>query len=78
MITRDEEDKIEINKEDITKILDVNKMNYEYKQIILSNPKEITDVFLEIIDYSSYHGIDYEISEERQNLLQKILILIKI
>ena len=38
MITRDEEDKIEINKEDITKILDVNKMNYEYKQIILSNP----------------------------------------
>ena len=65
MITRDEEDKIEINKEDITKILDVNKMNYEYKQIILSNPKEITDFFLEIIDYSSYHGIDDEISEEK-------------
>ena len=45
MITRDEEDKIEINKEDITKILDVNKMYYEYKQIILSNPKEIQMFF---------------------------------
>ena len=63
MISGNEEDQVEIQKEEITKILDDLKAKYEYFEINLSKMKEISDVFMEILAYSLKHSI-HENEEE--------------
>ena len=60
MISGNEEEEVQINKEDVTKILDEISTNYEYKEINISKMREIADIFLEILDYSSKHSIAEE------------------
>ena len=57
MISGNEEDEVQINKSDITKILDNLKAKYEYNEINLSKIKEISDIFMDILDYSTHHSI---------------------
>ena len=57
MISGNEEDQVEIQKEEITKILDDLKAKYEYFEINLSKMKEISDIFMEILAYSLKHSI---------------------
>lgn len=57
MISGNEEDEIKINKSNITKILDNLKVKYEYNEINLSKIKEISDILMDILDYSSKHSI---------------------
>ena len=64
MISGNEEEEVQINKEDVTKILDEISTNYEYKEINISKMREIADIFLEILDYSSKHSI----AEEEENV----------
>ena len=54
------EDEVHIAKEDVTEIFDEINLNYEYKEINISKMREITDIFLEILAYSSKHSIAEE------------------
>ena len=58
MISGVEENKKFVNKSDVSKILGQEQVNYEYKEINLKNTKEISDVIMEVINYSSKHSID--------------------
>ena len=60
MISGNEEDEVQITKDDVTKILDEINSNYEYKEINISKMREIAEIFLEILDYSSKHSIAEE------------------
>ena len=64
MISGNEEVEVQITKEDIIKIFDEISLNYEYKEINISKMREIADIFLEILAYSSKHSI----SEEYENI----------
>ena len=55
-----------INKSDITKILDEVQVNYEYKEINLSKIQEVIDAFMVILDYSSKHSINGDLSNEKE------------
>ena len=46
-----------ITKEDITKNLDSQQVNYEYKEIDLTKLKELSDTLMEVLVYSSKHSI---------------------
>ena len=48
-----------MTKEDITKIFDSENATYEYKEINLSKPIEVSDTFKEIFIYSTTHLIGY-------------------
>ena len=63
MISGNEEEEVQITKEDVTKIIDEISSNYEYKEINMSKMKEIADIFLEILDYSTKHSIAEEEEE---------------
>ena len=63
MISGNEEEEVQITKEDVTKIIDEITSNYEYKEINMSKMKEIADIFLEILDYSTKHSIAEEEEE---------------
>ena len=58
MISGVEENKKFVNKSDVSKILGQEQVNYEYKEINLKNTKEVSDVIMEVINYSSKHSID--------------------
>ena len=60
VISGNEEEEVQITKDDVTKILDEISANYEYKEINISKMKEIAEIFLEILDYSSKHSIAEE------------------
>ena len=64
-----------INKSDITKILDQIQVNYEYKEINLSKTKEVADVIMEVIDYSSKHASNAALSDERESTQGRSCIL---
>ncbi len=55
-----------VNKADITKELDQIQVNYEYKEINLSNAKEVADAIMEVIDYSSKHSINGDAKIDRE------------
>ena len=55
-----------INKDDITKILENTDIIYEYKELDLSNIKDIYDVIINILVYSSKHSISSDIIEETE------------
>ena len=63
MISGNEEEEVQITKEDVTKIIDEISSNYEYKEINMSKMKEIADIFMEILDYSTKHSIAEEEEE---------------
>ena len=69
MISGSEEQEILINKSDITKKLDEEKIKYIYKEINKSEIKEICDTFMEIFDFSKNHPINdiYESDEEKKD-----------
>ena len=60
------EDKIIIKftKDDISKILENSDITYEYKEIDLSNIKEICDTLMNIFIYSSKNSISGELAQE--------------
>ena len=60
MITGNEGESRQINKSDITKVLDQVQANYEYKEFNLSKVKEVCDTIMEVLDYSSKHSINGE------------------
>ena len=76
MISGNEEEEVQITKEDVTKIIDEITSNYEYKEINMSKMKEIADIFLEILDYSTKHSIAEEEEEiDREGAQAKSCIL---
>ena len=76
MISGNEEEEVQITKEDVTKIIDEISSNYEYKEINMSKMKEIADIFLEILDYSTKHSIAEEEEEiDREGAQAKSCIL---
>ena len=76
MISGNEEEEVQISKEDVTKIIDEISSNYEYKEINMSKMKEIADIFLEILDYSTKHSIAEEEEEiDREGAQAKSCIL---
>ena len=60
MISGNEEEKRYINKDDITKTLDSSQITYEYKEITLTKAKEVSDIIMDILIYSSKHSISGE------------------
>ena len=58
MISGNEEEEIQIEQSEITKILSEFKAPYEYREINLSKMKQISDILLEIFDYCTQHSID--------------------
>jgi hypothetical protein len=60
MISGNEGESRQINKSDITKVLDQVQANYEYKEFNLSKVKEVCDTIMEVLDYSSKHSINGE------------------
>ena len=57
MISGNEEEKKCINKDDITKTLDLSQISYEYKEITLTKEKGVSDIIMDILIYSSKHSI---------------------
>ena len=57
MVSGSEEGTQYITKNDITKILDSAQVNYEYKEINLSNAKQVSDIIMSVLVYSSKHSI---------------------
>ena len=49
-----------INKGDITKTLDAAQVTYEYKEINLSNAKEVSNIIMDVLVYSSKYSISKE------------------
>ena len=64
MINQDETK--EINKEDITKVMDEAQVTYEYKEIDLSKKKEVSDIITDILIYSTKHPISGENVPEKE------------
>ena len=75
MISGSQEEIRCVNKGDITKELDQIQVNYEYKEINLSNAKEVADTIMEIIDYSSKHSINGDAKIDREAAQGKSCIL---
>ena len=57
MVSGNEEETKHITKSDITKILESAQVNYEYKEINLSNAKQVSDTIMSVLVYSSKHSI---------------------
>ena len=60
MLSGNEEEERQIEAKEITDIMDNIKAKYEYKEINISKMKEISDILMDIIDYSSKHAINEE------------------
>ena len=65
---KDEENTNEqfINKDDIKKLLENSDIIYEYKELDLSNIKDIYDAIINILVYSSKNSITQDIIEETE------------
>ena len=65
MISGTEEEAKCVEKDEITKNLDLAQITYEYKEINLSKTKELSDVIMDILVYSSQNSIsDNEVNEK--------------
>ena len=60
MLSGNEEEERQIEAKEITDIMDNIKAKYEYKEINISKMKEISDILMDIFDYSSKHAINEE------------------
>jgi len=65
MVSGNEEDQKHITKGDITKTLDSAQVTYEYKEINLSKPKDVSDIIMDILVYSSKHSISGDDAEDK-------------
>ena len=61
-----QEESKQINKGDITKIMDEASLTYEYKEINLSKKKEVSDIITDILIYSSKHPISGDIVADKE------------
>ena len=66
MVSGNEKSVKAIDKTDITKIHDQLQANYEYKEINKKNAKEVSDTFMEILEYSSKHSINGLLRDEKE------------
>ena len=62
----DKEQKKQINKGDITKVMDEAQVTYEYKEIDLSKEKEVSDIITDILIYSTKHPISGDIALDKE------------
>ena len=60
MISGTEDETKYVDKDALLKTLEREKITYEYKQINLSKGKEVSDVIMDILVYSSHHLISGE------------------
>ena len=65
MVSGNEEETKHITKGDITKTLDSANVTYEYKEINLSKAKEVSDIIMEILIYSSKHSISGDDAKDK-------------
>lgn len=67
MISGNNEETKYINKEQISNILKIAQIKYEYKEIDINKIKEVRDIIMEILIYSSENSIkDYTYQSERE------------
>ena len=66
MVNGNEEETKYITKGDITKTLDAAKVTYEYKEINLSKAKEVSDIIMDVLVYSSKHSISGEETKDKE------------
>lgn len=67
MISGNNEETKYINKEQINNILKIAQIKYEYKEIDINKIKEVRDIIMEILIYSSENSIkDYTYQSERE------------
>ena len=65
MISGTEEESKCVDKDDILKNLENSQVTFEYKEINLSKAKEVSDIIMEILVYSSQHSIsDNEVNDK--------------
>ena len=66
MVSGNDEETKHITKGDITKTLDSAQVTYEYKEINLSKAKEVSDIIMDILVYSSKHSISGEEAKDKE------------
>ncbi len=62
----EEEETKHITESDIRKVLDSAQVNYDYKEITLTRPKEISDKIMEVLVYSSKHPISGDKDDDKE------------
>ena len=65
MVSGNEDETKQITKADITKTLDGFQLTYEYKEINLSKAKDVSDIIMDILVYSSKHSISGEETKDK-------------
>ena len=65
MVSGNDEETKHITKGDITKTLDSAQVTYDYKEINLSKAKEVSDIIMDILVYSSKHSISGEETKDK-------------
>ena len=66
MVSGNDEETKHITKGDITKTLDSAQVTYDYKEINLSKAKEVSDILMDILVYSSKHSISGEETKDKE------------
>ena len=67
MISGNNEETKYINKEQIINILKIGQINYEYKELNINKIKEVSEIIMEVLVYSSENSIkDYEYQKENE------------
>ena len=66
MVSGNDEETKHITKGDITRTLDSAQVTYEYKEINLSKAKEVSDIIMDILVYSSKHSISGEDTKDKE------------
>ena len=64
MVSGKEEETKNMTKGDITKNLDIAKVSYEYKEINLSKPKEVSEKIIDVLVYCTKHPISGEVADK--------------
>lgn len=62
----DDEETKHITETDIKKVLDNSQVNYEYKEITLSKPKEVSERIMDVLVYSSKHSISGDKEDDKE------------
>ena len=67
MISGNNEETKYMNKEQIINILNIGQINYEYKELNINKIKEVSEIIMEVLVYSSENSIkDYEYQKENE------------
>ena len=67
MVSGNDEETKHITKGDITKILDSAQVTYEYKELNVSNAKEVSDIIMDVLVYSSKHSLSGEEANDKED-----------